>query len=352
VIATVLVIHAIVFASCSRHSVSHHEVNYGVFAACDQTGTIYIADTDSLRVVDSIPNVGHNLRLALTPDESFLFISGDFTQFGRAIAKYSLSQKGFVASLTVAYYDTPVFVLKGAAFLTGPAELYVCDIANFAHRAVIRDTFRVVDAVRADSLVVARVTYTDTYREINVLTGGLHGKYVPHLKSGPPLALSSTYSAVYNAPARRLALIIQSGPDETNFLYGDMTTGETLIEQPLNFPFGVIAISPDGRLLAVSDPGNYGPGSSSAISVDLFDLQSLERIRRLSHQLYGDDLQVCGRLQFMPDGKQLLTLPGVGVSGGFGGPLQIIDLSNFATLSTQYVPDSLSSVLGVAIAPR
>ena len=91
-------------------------------------------------------------------------------------------------------------------------------------------------------------------------------------------------------------------------------------------------------------------GESSAILVDIFDLIALERIRRISHLLYGDDLQSCDRLRFTPDGKQLLTIPGIGPDGGRGGPLQLIDMSDFTTIHTRYLPDSLTGITGVAIA--
>ena len=89
----------------------------------------------------------------------------------------------------------------------------------------ISDTFRLTRAVDADSLLAAEVTFTDNYRELNVLTGQLHGGYRPHLKVGTFFGAGHVYQAVYNSTDRKIALILGGSTIGTYFLYGDMQSG-------------------------------------------------------------------------------------------------------------------------------
>ena len=114
-----LVALVLISSGCSsEHPVKPTPIQYGVYVGADERGTVYVADIESLAVVDSIRGMGHAFGIAPSVDGNHLFISGNHPALGRSLMKYSLESRQIVISIPATYWlASPLLVLGGTGIL-------------------------------------------------------------------------------------------------------------------------------------------------------------------------------------------------------------------------------------------
>lgn len=161
------------------------------------------------------------------------------------------------------------------------------------------------------------------------------GHYLPHLSSGT--ALDLVYAAELHPDLRRVLVIgIYRNLQNAWFVIGDLTTGETLLEHEMVYPFGEIAISPDARSAAVSDPSRTGIYDSYA-TLDIYDLDGPRHVRRLTRSSIDPDITARpSQIAWVPDSDAIVVAPSGDLANG--GALGVINVGQGIEIGTFFLP--------------
>lgn len=335
---------AIAGGCVAERSVDPKPVNYVMYLSAEANGNIYAVELDSLRIVDSIVGIGTARFMAVSPDGSTLYTSGDHPQLGRSLLKISTSTGAILGNLPSPAI-APVILFGDGRYIAGYADKrLVIDVSTFQQITDIPDSLVPLPTTAASDEILVRVGGRESLLLYSPLTGTTRGGYHPHLMDGTAVPVS-TYARRLHAPTSRIAMITETASGLTYFVLGDMLTGNTLLEYKLMYPFGDVAFNNDGSLVAVSDPSNPG-WWETPISIDVFDLKTLSHLRRLSPS-QTLSLQTCDRLWFVLGSNSLLAGPRFGPFGG--GPFQLLDIVSGKVSQTTYLPFMGTSVGGVEL---
>ena len=130
---------------------------------------------------------------------------------------------------------------------------------------------------------------------------------------------------------------------------GDMETDQTLFQYRLNGQFGEIAISDDGMLAAVTDPGSRLIGEPGRVHI--VDLRTLSVTLpsfpvELLHWYWAE--QIC----FLPGDRRVATAPKSSWDLN-RGPISTIDLTTMRFEKSVWLPDSNGMATGgMGVGPR
>jgi hypothetical protein len=320
-------------------------------------GWIYVYDADSLSLIDSI-SLNHldptprafTDELAVSPDGRWLYVL--------AASEYSIPATLWKldARTKQAVWSRPGFDdtrLLSVRVLQNGALLLVGDTVFRAEDgSVVRtlpDSLHTMWGPASGTKVVAIVlsrspAENGAIRAVDVATGEVSGRYVAHLSSGE--ALFEVYTARLHPDGKCvLAVGLHQG---YWFVVGDLETGQTLFQYRLNGGFGEVAISDDGMLAAVTDPGSRligGPGRVHVVDLRTLSVTIPSFPAELLHWYWAE--QIC----FLPGDRRVATAP---QSYWYShGPLSTIDLTTMRFEKSVWLPDSAGMATGgMGVGPR
>jgi len=198
--------------SCaSERSTQPVPVKYAIYAAADRFGTIYIADTDSLSVVDSIPDIGNGKFLTASSDGRHVYIARNHSQFGQALLRYSTVTKSVDASIPITQLWGIGLLRDSRYLLTYVDSMEILEGSTLQSVGGISRDYNRVPTVDADSEVAVEVGDTALFRILDVFTGAIRGGYRPHLQDGTRFAIRPTWAMQYHAPSQLLVLLAELG---------------------------------------------------------------------------------------------------------------------------------------------
>jgi hypothetical protein len=239
-------------------------------------GWIYAYDADSLNLVDSISmtQIDPTRRsffpdeLAVSPDGRWLYVLGA-SQYSIPATLWKIDARTKQAMWSRPGFDDTklisVQVLQNGALLLVADTVFRTEDGSMVR--TLPDSLFALWGPVAGTRVAA--TQGSIVRAIDIVTGEVSGEYVAHLASDVPL-WEITTARLHPDGRRVLAVGISGG---FWLVVGDLETGQTLFQYRLNFAFGEIAISNDGNLAVVTDPGGIIWGEYGRVYV--VDLQTL-----------------------------------------------------------------------------
>jgi DNA-binding beta-propeller fold protein YncE len=321
VTALLVIVASLSFPDCSK-STKPKVVKYNLYVGAthlytspedSSTNRIYIYDTDSLNLLDSISRAHYINDLAASSDGRWLYVV-DFPTQSPTLWKIDARTKNVVWSRS-GFGGYLRFLADGKLLLVGNSVLRPDDDTILRH---MDDSLRLCWGPESGTKVAA-VTMGDGLLRLcvtDVVTGESHGSYVPRLSSGD--ALQAIYAARLHRDGRRvLAIGLYGGVNYSWFVVGDIETGQTLFQHSIYRPQGEVAISGDGNLAAVTDPGTAALGEYG--HVYLVNLRTLSFITP-SPPIEG------AQVRFLPGDQKIVTAPSS--SGAWAsGPVNVIDVA-------------------------
>lgn len=276
---------------------------------------MFVFDYDSLAVIDSFPLPAPSVDAVAGNDGRSLFVVTANDLRTRSIWKYDVTTYEPLWHVDLdRWVETPDGNGRIRSYGSGRQLLFNRTLIDASTGDVIK-TFPDEEVAFGGSPAGTRIVVGT---EIIPRTGGtprvLHGydlqadttwgQYAPHLTSGAPL---STYTAELAGDGRQVLAI---GPwrdlADSWFVIGDLITGQTLLEYPLIYPFGEIAISADGSRAVVADPSRTLIYDSYP-TVDVFDLTKLSHLKRFTAE--ADSLGFFGQIALTPSTDEVFIAP-------------------------------------------
>lgn len=342
--------------ACSGKGTDPKPVKYNVYVGCDERGVIYVLDTDSLAVTDSLIGIGPTYGMEVSPDGRWLYVQCQNEEgwIGRFL-KIDLRSKQEVARVEEGL-GYPLLLKNGMLMLVGVyPRYYFVDPVTLSEVAPLADTLWYGRVAKPGTKLPVQVINRNLFRLFDVDTRELTGGYVPHLVTGDTLDASLTHFVLHQ-DERRLLIINESSQFAVSWLLvGDMETRETLLQHRLAFAHGSIAISTDGAYAVVTDLGSWSL-ESPPITVDVFDLRSKQHLRRFWGPFGGtggDGLEVATRALFVPDERRAILAP-CSILQTYG-PLQILNVETMAleqSEETFWAPFDSLGIGGLAVGPK
>jgi hypothetical protein len=313
-------------AGCDK-ATKPKNVKYNLYVGATHIGSapdssynrIYIYDADSLTLLDSISQAHFTAQLAVSPDGRWLYIL-DFTGHWQVMTMWKIDartkQVAWSRSDRGGYLR---FLANGKLLLAGNDVLRPDDGGLVRH---IDDSLRLLWGPAPGTVVAATVSASppgpendSVIRAIDVVTGEVSGRYVARLSTG--VALQDIHTARLHPDGRRvLAIGVYGSVDYSWFVVGDIETGQTLFQQRIYRHLGEIAISSDGSLAAVTDPGT--PGFFEGGTLHVVDLRTLSFITP-TPRIPGS------QVRFLPGDQKIITAPAADPGLWDSGPMRIID---------------------------
>ena len=215
---------------------------YNIYYASWQRNLIYILETDSLTIVDSIPDVGKVVSMEVSPDGDWIYAQ---TYEPAYLTKIDVRSKVRVATLPYSRNRAEFLTLlrDGGLLLRGFPECKteLLDPAALTLSATLPDSVCALRGDASGTMVAALVGGTSRIRRVNIETGEMFGEYIARASGDRTLRV---WDGVLHPDGKRvLAIGTRGGGIESWFVIGDLTTGETLFEHSLYFPRGSIALS-------------------------------------------------------------------------------------------------------------
>ena len=322
---------------------------FGWFSYGPGPSKLYIYDADSLTLYDSIPLESMAFDMAISADGKSLYVQmdgpwpsyeGPLSLINARTKEVEWSRSGMGPCVSLHG--------NGRLLLNGPDVLDPRDGSLMWH---LSDSLRPgrgpASGVRIAAIVEGGASgYWDdsVITILNVSERQTSGRYVPRLSFGA--VLSVYYARLHPDENRVLAIGVRDRLEHSWFVVGNTNTGETLLEYPLIYPFGEVAISADGSIAVVTDPGRPLVGDSHP-TLDVFDLNAMTHIKSFE----GMPLYWPSQVRFLPDDRTIITAPTA--DGLSSGPLQLIDLRTLEVVKTIWLsPDEpFQGALGVAPRP-
>ena len=344
-----------------KHNIYFGGMHISAYTGDSTYGWIYVYDADSLNLIDSInlnlidPTSQADLtdELVVSPDGRWLYVlAASEHSIPSTLWKIDARTKQAVWSRP-GFDDTkwlPIRVLRNGALLLVGDSVFRAEDGSVVR--TLPDSLLTLWGPVSGTKVAATVRsqpqegYDSIISLIDVVTGEVSGRFVAHLTSGVPL--EHFYTARLHPDGRRvLAVGVYRSDYYCWFVVGDLETGQTLYEYRLNHPFGEIAISNDGVLAAVTDPGAIYLGELGRVYI--VDLQTLSVTippppAELLHWSWA--AQLC----FLPGDRRVATAP---KSYWYNyGPLSAIDLTTMRFEKSVWLPDVGMNVGAIGVGAR
>jgi WD40 repeat protein len=358
-------------AGCDK-ATKHKPVKYNIYLGASMYDTsgagsfwgwIYAYDADSLDLVDSI-----NLNLidptgrssfvdemAVSPDGRWLYVlAASRRPEPSTLWKLDAGTKQAVWSRP-GWDDTKrtlVRVLQNGALLLVGDTVFQAEDGRVVR--TLPDSLLTMWGPVSGTKVAATVRsrpqegYDSIISVIDVVTGEVSGRYVARLTSGVPL--EHFYTARLHPDGRRvLAVGVYRSDYYCWFVLGDLETGQTLFQYRLNYPFGDIALSADGLLAAVTDPGVISISEYGRVYI--VDLQTLSvTVPTPPAPLIHRNL--AAQISFLPGDRRVATCPKSSWDQNWG-PLSTIDVTTMQFEKSVWLPNPrLMFTGGMGIGPR
>lgn len=325
--------------SCARErTVSHKDVDSVIYAGGSYyrdwqdihslVHFIYLFDAESVQLEDSLALDVWPQRLASSSDGSVLFLEC------YSDSSSSLYVRAVESSTGLTLWDhhdvTLSAVLEGGrtvAVVTLDHETKVVDWKLGETIIAFSDTIKFFHGEHADAEMIGVISSASdrTLKAIDSRSGEARGGYRPRLVNGDLLDIR----AALLHPDGKLALGIgrRAQNSDSWFVVGDINADSTLLQHRLVYPYGEIAVSGDGRLVAVTDPSS--PFHDSYATLDLFDILKMAHV----HRFIEPEIDSPGQIRFVYEKNDLLSFPLKG-----RGPLQRIDLTTMIITATRWLP--------------
>lgn len=345
--AVLTVAAALLFTTCaSERSTTPKDVSHVLYLGADEPGTIYTVDTDSFAVIDSLPGIGTTQFMVSSSDGKYLFVSCDHPTLGRSVLKISVATKSIMAHQPSIALFPPQLLDHGKLLLTYLDKRRILDAATLEPVSEIPDSLLPLPSIGAVTEVLARAVGGERYYLYDIITGTVRGGYAPHFLDGTyfPPQFGYVYVARLHAPTSRVSLLVDT-PRGSFIILGDIITGQTLLQHRLAYPFGDVAFSDDGELMAVSDP-SWPLYWDTPITIDIFDFRTLTHMKRLNSTV-DFPLETCDRLLFVPNSHTLVAAPQL----HWGFQVQVIDLETESIRVTKYLPYMGTPIGGIVLGP-
>lgn len=114
--------------------------------------------------------------------------------------------------------------------------------------------------------------------------------------------------------------------------------GQTVLQWPLVYPYGEIALTASGKFAAVTDPSLPLIGNSHQ-TLDVFDLDTFAHVFRISSMAASDFR--AGQLAFVPDDDTKVVVAPLADQSGFG-PVSIVDIGTMSIVKELCYPECFS----------
>jgi hypothetical protein len=351
----------------TKHKPVKHNIYFGgmhisAYTGDSTYGWIYVYDADSLSLLDSIslnlldptPRAFTD-ELAVSPDGRWLYVLAA-SEYTMPSTLWKIDARTKQAVWSRSGFDDmkwlPIRVLQNGALLLVGDTVFRAEDGGVVR--TLPDSLLTLWGPVSSTKVAATVRsrpqegYDSIISLIDVVTGEVSGRYVAHLTSGVPL--EHFYTARLHPDGRRvLAVGVYRSDYYCWFVVGDLETGQTLYEYRLNYAFGEIAISNDGMVAAVTDPGAASRGELGRVYV--VDLQTLSVTiptppAELLHWSWA------AQLSFLPGDRRVATAPKSSWDL-IVGPMSTIDLTTMRFEKSVWLPDSISMRTGaIGVGPR
>ena len=325
-IATLLAVFVLANLIGCDNPTKPKDVKYNLYVGATHIGSapdssfnrIYIYDADSLTLLDSIWQAHFIQYLDASPDGRWLYVT-DFTSYSTNPTVWKIDTR----TKQVVWSRTDLWgvrcIANGTLLLAGRDVLRPDDGTLIRHLSdSLYPAWGPVSGTKIAAIVPSSLTtpgYDSIIRVLDVATGEVSGRYVARLSSG--VALQQIYTARLHPDGRRvLAIGVYRSVYNSWFVIGDVVTGQTLFEYQINYPQGEIAISSDGNLAAVTDPGTPGFGEGGTLHV--VDLRTLSFITP-TPRIPGS------QVRFLPGDQKIITAPAADPGLWDSGPMRMID---------------------------
>ena len=295
--------------------------------------------------MDSVPVSAHPWEIAISPDGQHLFMQlipsvyGSWPYDEAQLVRMNIRTREIEWSVPGFAY---VQVLNNGRWL-----LHGRDVLDANDGSLLR---RLPDSMRIGGGPVSGtevgVWLTDRSRQIwsdtaamvlDAATGELRGHYLPWPEESH---IEHIWWAQLLPGGSRIMAIVGLGPYWLTI--GDLHTGAMMLSHDLQYRVSGLAISPDGGLAVVADPGDHIWDDHSEMHV--LDLTEPKHVTTLvfplstSSQIY--------EVTFLPDDRGLVGAP------QSYGPLRIFDLTTFTVTDSVWMPFSKAGGHALAVGPR
>ncbi|HUU44610.1 MAG TPA: hypothetical protein VM118_02655 [Acidobacteriota bacterium] len=343
--------------SCvSERGIEVQPVEYVIYTGVSESAIgpdpsrMYVYDATDFGLLDSFPVPSTVFDMVASPDGKALYLQMDtpWPDQEEPLVRMNATTKEIEWSVTG--NGRTVQLLKAGRLLLNGHD--VLDPGTGRLLRQLPDSLSLGKGAASGTEIAAIATRPDgnggeesILTALDVETSETRGSYLVRFPSGGP---TKVYHARLHADGKRVLLIVSHRRLYMSwFVIGDIETGATLLQYRLIYPFGEVAIDESGRLAVVTDP-SWPMFWDSEPSVDIFDLETLQHLRRFSHGETRRDSQV----RFLPDRNRIVTGP---IAGPWdAGPLHVVDLVSLTVSDTIYPPSKETTypgALAVAVRP-
>ncbi|HUU44369.1 MAG TPA: hypothetical protein VM118_01440 [Acidobacteriota bacterium] len=342
--------------SCvSERGIEVQPVEYLIYTGVSQhalgpdPSQMYVYDAADFGLLDSFPVPSTVFDMAASPDGNALYLQMDTPWPDQEEPLVRMNAKTKEIEWSVTGNGPSVQLLKAGRLLLNGHD--VLDPGTGRLLRQLPDSLSLGRGPASGTQIAAIATRPDGYggeesiiTALDIETSDTHGSYLVRFPSG---GLTWVYYARLHSDGKRVLLIVRHRWLFTSwFVIGDIERGATLLQYRMIYPFGEVAIDDSGRLAVVTDP-SWPMIWDSEATVDIFDLETLQHLRRFSRGETGRDSQV----RFLPDRNRIVTGP---IAGPWdAGPLHVVDLVSLTVSDTIYPPSDSTTYPGaLAIAVR
>ncbi len=317
---------SLLLTGCSKSS-KPKPVRYNIYIGNTQTDQMYILDSDSLTVRDSIPGLGSSLDMLVSPDGQWLYVSRSSPLDANPLLKVNSQTRQQSAARPGGGSQKLGMLKNGEVILWGNGYFYggTLSATTLSDERRSNDSLRWRDGPGAGMRIAVGfhpggLEGPSLIRVLDLQTGELTGSYVPHMQSGEQVG---AYQVMLLSDNRR---VIVAGPSLSGccVLVGDVTNGETLLQFDREGCNGEIAISPDGAFAAISDPSYIGHPEAPEPGIDIIGLRNLSHLKRFRPTDFGvNSWDLFSQICFTADSRRLIVAPRSATPGW----VHVIDLT-------------------------
>ena len=313
VVIVALIVLFIIVGCCDgpNKPVRSREVIYAGAWHIEETphrGIIYVYTADSLTLLDSLPFSGTVRELVVAPDGRSLFIHRGPTPWLLRVDAKTGNEDWAIEGAA-----SPLLLLDDGHMLV--SGRVIRDMQTGASIDSLPDSLEIGYGSQSGTEVAAVVVNegdADTVVTVlNCATGATKGRFVPRVE-GYQLS-TINYFRLHPDGVHVIVIGMRFAPEDSWVVLGNVQTGATLYNHQLTGPYGEVTISPDGSLLAVTDP-------PAALSLDGGGLALLLALEPAPHALEVE--YAGGQTRFAADGSRLL----IGAAPGLPGGLAVLDI--------------------------
>jgi len=332
---------------CTEKCAKPRPAEYLLYYGKNNAGDLYVFETDSLSIVDSIPKIGNVISAYVSPDGEWLFAQIGSRPAQPFLKKISTRTKETVDSLGDSRLSELTPLDNGKMLLRGnpTCRREVIDANTMEVSRLVPDTICPLRGWEGGTRVAALVGGTSRLTGYDARSGELGGEYIARIAGGPTLEV---VDAMLHRDGRRVLAICWSGAVKGWFVIGDLQTGETLLQHQLVYPQGRIVLNDSGTLAAVTDPSRFGTWDSDP-TLDLFELDTLRHLRRFVGAEGGGLEGFPRELVFLPGTDLLIATPG---TPGGSTEIHVIDSRLLQVINVFHDPFPPGTTTSMALGVR